>query len=361
MLDFNAGPGHHYVEMHGNSDVLRSVGYSSGRKVVCSSPLRIPHVSRTMYVRPYRNGWRAEIQKNGQRLSKTFGTKREAQAWGNQQEGSAKAIGKGWRTFGQAVAAYEESHTARKESAAWEKNTLKRLVAQFGENTPIGSIDQPRIAKWRDDRLKTVSGSTVQREANVLRNLFHVARDEWKWIEASPFQGVKMPDHNPARKQIWTWQLIKRVLRAPRTGKTAEMQRAFHISLRTALRLSEVLAAKAKGGIAWLPKDKTSKGEPVEVPLTRHGRRLLAKSQKFTVGPDEGSTLFAKLCAELLIEDLTFHDARATALTMMARKMDVMTLARISRHKDLRILMNTYYRETAEQISARLSAATVRG
>jgi hypothetical protein len=32
----------------------------------------------------------------------------------------------------------------------------------------------------------------------------------------------------------------------------------------------------------------------------------------------------------------------------------VMTLARISRHKNLNILMETYYRETAEQIAARL-------
>jgi hypothetical protein len=31
-----------------------------------------------------------------------------------------------------------------------------------------------------------------------------------------------------------------------------------------------------------------------------------------------------------------------------------MTLARISRHKNLKILMDAYYRETAEQIAARL-------
>ena len=75
---------------------------------------------------------------------------------------------------------------------------------------------------------------------------------------------------------------------------------------------------------------------------------------KFTVGPNEGSTLFSTLHHELLIEGLTFHDTRATALTLLARKMDVLTLARISRHKDLNILMKRYYRETPEQISARL-------
>lgn len=32
----------------------------------------------------------------------------------------------------------------------------------------------------------------------------------------------------------------------------------------------------------------------------------------------------------------------------------VLTLAKISGHKDLRILQNAYYRETADQIAARL-------
>ena len=35
-------------------------------------------------------------------------------------------------------------------------------------------------------------------------------------------------------------------------------------------------------------------------------------------------------------------------------RVDVMTLARISRHKDLKILLAAYYRESPEQIAARL-------
>lgn len=55
-----------------------------------------------------------------------------------------------------------------------------------------------------------------------------------------------------------------------------------------------------------------------------------------------------------MIEGLTFHDARATALTHLARKVDALTLAKISRHKDLSLLSNVYYRETASQIAARI-------
>lgn len=44
----------------------------------------------------------------------------------------------------------------------------------------------------------------------------------------------------------------------------------------------------------------------------------------------------------------------AQAAALLSRRMDVLTLARISRHKDLKILMAHYYRESAEQIAARI-------
>lgn len=69
---------------------------------------------------------------------------------------------------------------------------------------------------------------------------------------------------------------------------------------------------------------------------------------------NEASTLFSKLCKQQLIKGLEFRDSRATALTLMSRKMDILTLARISRHKNLDLLRSTYYRETAEDIAARI-------
>lgn len=58
------------------------------------------------------------------------------------------------------------------------------------------------------------------------------------------------------------------------------------------------------------------------------------------------------------VADAHFHDARGTALTHMARRMDVLTLARISGHKDLSLILSTYFRESAEQVSARLAQPT---
>ena len=43
-----------------------------------------------MYIRPYRDGWRVQVQKDGIRASKTFAKKRDAQVWGNEQISKGK-------------------------------------------------------------------------------------------------------------------------------------------------------------------------------------------------------------------------------------------------------------------------------
>jgi len=305
------------------------------------------------YIYKYRDKWRAQIQQNGQRKSKLCDTKREAQAWAIEREAKAKRQREGGGfTFGDAVAKYKAEVSPKKDGEKWEGRRFDALLRHFGSGIELVEIDAPQICAWRDERLKTVSASTVVRDANLLRNLFTVARLEWKWMAHKPFDGVRLPQENAPRTALWGWREIKRVLRAPRVGKTAEMQKAFHISLRTGMRLQEVLKAPENfDGKVVSVKTKTE--ALARIPIGRIGRKLLQR-EPFTVGPNEGSVLFSKLCRELLIKGKTFHDARATALTHMARKVDVMTLARVSRHKDLKILLNCYYRETADSIGDRL-------
>jgi hypothetical protein len=202
------------------------------------------------YIRKAGSKWRVQVERQGVRKSASFDTKSEASQWAAHEESAILSAARGHyprRTFAEAVDEYLSRVSVRKRSLKWERNAFARLAAHFGDKALIRDIDEAKVAGWRDARLQTVSGSTVQREANLLRNLFTVARDEWKWIGHSPFKGVKLPAENQPRYQVWRWPLVKRVLRAPRTGKTAEMQRAFHIALRTGMRLSEVL--QAPGGV----------------------------------------------------------------------------------------------------------------
>lgn len=307
-----------------------------------------------MYIRKYRDKWRVELTAHGQRLSKVFATKREAQSWGIEQEASIRTRARGWQTFDEAADRYVRDVCVNKRGEPWEKRRIAVMVEHFSGKR-LGELDAPDIVAWRDWRLKTVTGSTVVRESNLLKHIFHTARDEWRWMDNDPFKGVKLPKENEARHQRWTWQLIKRVLRSGRDGKTGEVVAAFHIALRTGMRLQEVLEAPAgfdaKRRVVVLDQTKTT--GRVEVPVGRVAAKLLDRPP-FHVGANEASTLFAKLTKQLLIDDLTFHDTRGSALTWLARKVDVMTLARISRHKDISLLARVYYRETATEIASRL-------
>jgi integrase len=63
--------------------------------------------------------------------------------------------------------------------------------------------------------------------------------------------------------------------------------------------------------------------------------------------------LFRKALGRLGITDLHFHDARGEALTRMSRRVDILTLQKISGHIDIGQLA-AYYKESPADIAKRL-------
>jgi len=311
------------------------------------------------YIGKYRDGWRAQLQRDGIRVSKTFKTKRLAQTWVIEQEAKETLANK--MSLRQAADRYVKEVSIHKRGAVeMERRRLDAMVEFFGD-VALDSITPDDIGQWRTKRLTEVKGSTVLRDSGLYRNLFRVAMMEWGVVKSNPYTGIKLPQAEPPRVQTWRWQDIKRILRAGQKtgGKTLEVTQAFHIALRTGMRLKEAVMAPEgfdrQRKVVVLKSTKTAaKGETV--PLTPQGYRLmLTMPEKFTVSKDRASMLFCILTDKLLIDGLQFRDARATALTLMARRMDVLTLSRISRHKDLKMLL-VYYREKPEAISVRLAA-----
>lgn len=299
--------------------------------------------------------WRIQLKLNGQKLSKTLDKKRDVEQWALEQQAQGKRLKGGWRTFRDAAEKYMEDVSSKKDGEKWECIRIAAFIAHFGK-VPLGELDSPDIARWRDTRLKTVSGSTVVRESTLLKHIFSTARDEWRWMDHNPFRGVKMPSEAEPRDARWKWHQIKKVLRHAQQGgpKMQEVGDAFHIALRTAMRLQEVLAAprgfdKARR-VVTLSRTKTGKAV---VPVGRIAGKLLER-KPFTVNANEASTLFARMTKQVLIDGLTFHDSRGTALTHMAKKVPVEILAKVSRHRDISMLVRTYYRPTPDEVALRL-------
>lgn len=328
------------------------------------------------YIRKVKAGYRAEVERKGVRDSQTFVTKAAASAWAARREaeildGSASKWPR--KTLADAMRKYELEVTPGKGAAKFERHTFGMMLDRYPALCArmLSEIEAKDLSAWRDDLLKRVSGSTVQRYINTLRHLWIKASREWQWTpEPTPWRSIEMPRHAPPREKLIGWREAKAILRRCnfQTGKrpvtkTQQVGWAFLVALRTSMRASEVLGLAGENisnGVATIPRHKglRATGKPKRVPLTKQGRRLLAVLHRpgplFDLTPASLDTLFRKARDEVMVKDIHFHDSRATALTHLARKVDVMTLARISGHRDVSMLFKVYYRESEEAISARL-------
>jgi integrase len=328
------------------------------------------------YISKRADKWRAQVEIQGApRVSMSFATKAAAVAWAAREEslireGKAGAWPK--RTLSEALRKYTHEVSPTKRG---ERSEVLRLE-RFQRDNPdlcarvMHTINASDLSAWRDKRLRQVSSASVLREINTLRNVWTTAAREWLWCpDPSPWRSIKLPADSQARTRRISWREARRILRwcGYRTGcqpisATEAVGWAFLLALRTGMRAGEVLAAHGSAvdltrKTVTLTEHKTMERDGTRtVPLTRHAVRLFAvlEGKALPVSSASLDALFRRCCKSLLIDGLHFHDTRAEALTQLARRVDVLTLARISGHRDLSLLLSRYYRETAEQIAQRL-------
>ena len=213
----------------------------------------------------------------------------------------------------------------------------------------------------------------VIRELNTIKNAFRIANERWDWMSHNPFKGSKKIAVPPSRDRILTWSEIRTLLKQfyypPKSfeemNKTEETGVIVMIALRTALRQGEILQlgkdnVDFQKGVITLTQHKTlhKTGKPRVVPISLKTIKLLSKLPKrekfFSIVSGTLDTTFRKKRDKAGLKDLHFHDTRATALTMLSRYLDAMDLAKVSGHRDLNILLNTYYREKPEDIAKKM-------
>lgn len=342
------------------------------------------------YIKKLDNGrWRVQIEKLGVRDSETFDKERDAKNWAARREaeildGKAGKFPK--KTLAEVLDIYALRVSSKKEGAHWETvriNAFKRHFPKLAGKV-ISETTAADWATWRDTRaagikaplggfkLKPASGSTIVREINLFSNVYQQAMHELgPYCGSSPFTKLTRPKENPARTRRWGWSETRRILRklGYKTGripqtKSEEIAYAILVGLRTAMRIGETLSLSDENvdlaaRVATVGhKMQYVTGEPRLVPMQKQAARLLGvlagRGRYFSMSPSQVDGLWRKQRDKMLIEDLHIHDTRGEALTRLARRYDVLTLSRISGIKDLKMLMERYYRERADQIAARL-------
>lgn len=309
--------------------------------------------------------WRAELYRNGVRESASFPTKQQAAAWAHQRVAELGGERLPDHTVKAALRRYAADVAPTHKGERWEVVRLKKLEADPLASVHLPSLRPAHVAEWRDRRLKEVGPASVARELNLLGSVLEIARKEWGWLHTNPARDVKKPASPASRKRRITTDEVDRISLAcgldDLKADTAlnRVGLAFLFALETAMRSGEIT------GLHWpdvRPKSvrlpDTKNGDAREVPLSAKAREILSvlpkgKGPVFALEPATRDTLFRRARDAAEIPNLHFHDSRAEAIWRLSKKLDVMELARVIGHRDIRSLL-LYYNASADELADRL-------
>lgn len=317
--------------------------------------------------------YRVQIRRKGfPAESATFPVRAQAVEWAAMREAEMVGARHGIiprRTVREALTRYRDEVSPTHRGARWEIVRINKLLREieFAERQ-LTQVAPHDIAAWRDAALARLAPGSVRREYGLLRSVFALAAREWGWLRDSPFARVSPPADGDARTRRVSdaeanaiiAQLSYRRGTRPETA-SQYIAAAFLLALETMLRQGEVLAltrghVHAPASFLHVPKSKN--GDARDVPLSPAALKLLKLLPKsgplFLVSARSCDTLFRRARDAAGIADLHFHDSRREATTRLAKKLDVLQLAKAGGWRDVNMLLRVYYSPSATDAAKRL-------
>lgn len=318
--------------------------------------------------------WRAEVRTGGVYESATFPSKLLAERWATQLEADIAAGKRGAtprKTFAELLQRYANEVSVTKRGERWERNRIAFICEDPLSKILIADLSSQDMAAWRDRRLRTASSATVRRDMTLLNHAINISIKEWGWLTNNPMSQIRRPSDGQARDRRITNAELDTIChvagyrrdQSPGT-MTSRVAAALLFAIESAMRIGEIVKltwdrVDIKARAAHL--DMTKNGFSRDVALSPEAIRLLQQlpriegdSRVFLLSSTASvDVIFRKIKTKAGLEDLHFHDSRHEAITRLSRKLDVLALARMTGHRNIKELM-TYYNESASEIAARL-------
>ena len=320
----------------------------------------------------YRSGkWQVRIQRGAILAQKTFTNKRDAARWalaveaqmerGEYQPPTPATAQNEPQTLHDLLDRYdlEVAPLHRSGTSHFNIRVLKRTMG----DTVLSKFDAQAVARWRDERLKTVKPPTVARLLNTLSAILNHARKEWCYPITNPIPDIKRPGQSQSRTrrlQAGEEQLLVEALEP-------HYARVVRFALATGMRRGEVLSLTwqnldAVARVALLPITKN--GEARRVPLSSVALKVLEEEGQapvrsikgivFDIHPVAMDKAWRRACRDAGIADLRFHDLRHEAVSRLFELgLNPMEVASISGHKTLSMLQR-YTHLKAEDLARKL-------
>ncbi len=329
--------------------------------------------------KPVKRGdvYRIQLQIDGKRVSCTRDTSRECEQWAAKKILESKIATREEEqgikpkfSFRELVDHYYEhvgQYKESKSSRSWIKGQLGIFDEKFGflSGTSVHDITPKQLTNWRNRRSGEVGANTVLKELSFYSAVFTYAQKELFLIDENPWMLITKPKKPKARSRRIHKSEIELMLKALdyEVGETPVLPQhyvawGFLFALETAVRRGELITLQKKDvheHHIHLPKTKN--GEPRNVPLTEEARALLdlIKHDGKKVIPQSENAfrlMWERRKDAVGLSGLHFHDTRHEAITRMVRvrKLPVEVLAKITGHKKIDVLVNTYYNPNADDL-----------
>ena len=302
--------------------------------------------------------WQAQIRLHGHPArSRTFTTKRDAEVWAHQIEASIERS-----DFAALMAVSRESSYANclsgtRDDHAGQKEQSRRKVSAYGpfESHPITALCLDKLTPamvtiYRDDRLRSVSPSSVRRELAVLQHCLEVAKNEWGVaIQQNPVSKIKKPVQGKARERRITVEELERLRVALAKCRNGLLSNIVMFAIHTGMRRGEILSIRWSDinfDASTVHLADTKNGEARTVPLSSSALAALpatanhaAGERVFPLSPNAVRLAWERLKRRAGISDLHFHDLRHEAISRFFELgLSIPEVALISGHRDFKML-----------------------
>ncbi len=339
------------------------------------------------YFRKRSGAWQVVVKKKGfERISRTFDTKAEAEAWANVTESEmvrgvfVSRIEAENTTLSEALDRYQREISSGKKGERQEIARIRLWKAHPLAKRFLASIQGKDIAAFRDERIQAgYASNTIRLELAIISHLFEIARKEWGMAGiVNPVQEIRLPTKPQGRDRRLLPGELEKIIAASGSPFLPDIVR---LALETGMRQAEI------AGMTWNMVDMkkrtvtlliTKNGDKRIVPLSSEAIRILSGLVQRIDGKVWGITshavavayrravsrarnVYEKECEKryekpdpAFLLELTFHDLRHEATSRFFEKgFNVMEVASITGHKTLQMLKR-YTHLKAEDLAKRM-------
>lgn len=309
--------------------------------------------------------------------TRTFDSKTEALRWGigiesgtiqPDTDGNIKAAND--LTLGDILVRYYRDVALQRVWHRRERSIIRNIQKSVLYDTKVNQINESAVAKYRDERLKTVRPSTIVRELAAVSHCITIAQTDWGIkIPINAFKLVRKPKVRNGRERRITNEEWLRLVEADSSRGRRSFIHIVEFAIETALRKGELLRVK------WADIDvkqstlhvgMTKNGYPRTIPLTPQALTILGSIEKlpdndnvFNVNYSTLSSWWTELIQCAGVRNCRWHDLRHEGISRhFEHGLSIPEVALISGHRDYQMLRR-YTHIKAENVALKLARLSV--